>query len=64
MDRSESYSDYEFADDNVIILNKGSEPAVQGPLKLGTQISDALVLQYYEESDPVKAAFGRELSEE
>ncbi len=63
MDKSEAYKDYDFSDENTLILKTGEEPMVSGPLKLGTQISDALVLQYYEESDPVKAAFGNELSE-
>lgn len=62
MDRSGSYKDYDFSQENELVLNIGSEPAVKGPLRLGTQISDALVLQYYEESDPVKAAFGKELT--
>ena len=63
MDESEAYKDYDFSDENTLILEAGREPMVSGPLKIGTQISDALVLQYYEESDPVKAAFGNELSQ-
>lgn len=62
MDRSDTYKDYDFSDENEIILSIGKEPSVSGPLRLGTQISDALVLQYYEENDPVKAAFGKDLT--
>ena len=29
-------------------IEKGKEPGVDGPIKLGTQISDALLLEYYE----------------
>lgn len=41
-------------------LNK--EPSLTGSLKKATSAADALVLQYYEESDAKKAAFGNELS--
>ena len=41
-------------------LNK--EPAARGTLKLACQAADALTLQYYEEKNPVKAAFGHKLS--
>ena len=41
-------------------LNK--EPQVSGSLKTACSVSDALVLQYYEEKDATKAAFGHELS--
>lgn len=49
-------------DDINIVLTAGKEPAVKGSLRLAVQASDALILQYYEEADPVKAAFGHELS--
>lgn len=49
-------------DDYEIVLQKGAEPGVTGSLKLGCQISDALVLQYYEEADEVKAGFGKNLT--
>ncbi|MBO6137589.1 MAG: hypothetical protein J6O71_03160 [Lachnospiraceae bacterium] len=51
-------------DDTELVLEAGSEPAMKGSLKTACSISDALVLQYYEESDPVKAAFGHELTPE
>lgn len=50
-------------DDSVITLDEGAEPAVSGSLKTACSISDALVLQYYEETDDKAAGFGKELSE-
>ncbi len=50
--------------DSEFALDEGKEPSVAGSLKKACQISDALVLQYYEEADDKKAAFGHELSEE
>ena len=49
-------------DDSVFSFQEGKEPAVSGSLKKACQISDALVLQYYEEDDNKKAAFGHNLS--
>ena len=51
-------------DDTQIVLEEGQEPGVKGSLKTACSISDALVLQYYEEPDPLAAAFGEELSYE
>ena len=39
-----------------------AEPAMSGGLKMACTVSDALSLQYYEEPDARKAAFGKELS--
>ena len=50
------------SDDLEILLDVNKEPAMRGSLKLATSASDALVLQYYEEADPVKAGFGHKLS--
>jgi glucose-1-phosphatase len=50
------------SDDLEILLNVNKEPNLRGSLKLATSASDALVLQYYEEADPVKAGFGHKLS--
>lgn len=50
-------------DDTTVILEAGKEPAVEGSLKTASALSDALMLQYYEE-DPVEAAFGKTLSTE
>jgi glucose-1-phosphatase len=49
-------------DDTVFILNQGAEPALSGSLKTACSVSDALVLQYYEEADETKAAFGHHLT--
>jgi len=38
-----------------------AEPFMNGGLKMACTVSDALVLQYYEEPDPGKAAFGYEM---
>jgi glucose-1-phosphatase len=39
-----------------------AEPFMNGGLKMACTVSDALSLQYYEESDEQKAAFGQQLS--
>jgi glucose-1-phosphatase len=49
-------------DDTEIILEKGAEPAMKGSLKTACSVSDALVLQYYEEPYARKAAFGHDLT--
>ena len=43
-------------------LEKGDEPNMKGSLKFANSASDALILQYYEDTDPVQAAFGQKLS--
>ncbi len=45
-------------DDVRVYLVKNREPGMGGSLRLACQAADALVLQYYEEPDAVKAAFG------
>ena len=49
-------------DDLVLKLEENAEPGMSGSLKTGCSVSDALVLQYYEEADAEKAAFGHKLS--
>ena len=49
-------------DDTEIILEDDKEPNMKGSLKTACQLSDALVLQYYEEPDAKKAAFGKDLT--
>lgn len=49
-------------DDLQIHLVQNREPAMGGSFRLACQAADALVLQYYEEPDPVQAAFGDTLS--
>lgn len=53
-----AFDDY----DTQIILKKGEEPAMKGSLKLANSVSDAFILQYYEEADAQKAAFGHDIS--
>ena len=43
-------------------LEKGDEPNMKGSLKFANSASDALILQYYEDTDPVQAAFRQKLS--
>ncbi len=50
--------------DTQIILNINEEPAMKGSLKTACSISDALLLQYYEEKDGKSGAFGHELDRE
>ena len=49
-------------DDAHVYLIKNREPGMGGSLRLACQAADALVLQYYEEPDAVKAAFGDTLN--
>ncbi len=51
-------------DDTEIVVNNYAEPGMTGSLKTACSVSDALVLQYYEESDSEKAAFGHKLSDD
>ena len=65
---SEDYKNGSFTgfatDDSVFTLEEGKEPSVSGSLKKACQISDALILQYYEEADPQKASFGHDITDE
>ena len=45
-------------------MEANKEPDLTGAVKPAYQVADALLLQYYEEPDAVKAAFGHELTEE
>lgn len=51
-------------DDLEINFKLNAEPSMTGSLKVATSAADALVLQYYEEPDALKAAFGKELTDE
>ena len=51
-------------DDTKLKLELNAEPAMTGSLKTACSVSDALILQYYEEPDEEKAAFGHELTQE
>lgn len=66
MKQSEYYKKGEVKDfvdnDTRITLNLNQEPGMKGSLKNANSASDAFILQYYEESDALKAAFGHKLS--
>lgn len=51
-------------DDTELKLELNAEPGMSGSLKTACSVSDALVLQYYEEPDEQKAAFGHKLTKE
>ena len=51
-------------DDTELILQMNAEPNLSGSLKTAGKISDALVLQYYEEPDEKEAAFGHTLTQD
>ena len=48
-------------DDAQILIREHAEPAMRGGLKMAASASDALILQYYEEQDDARAAFGHRL---
>ena len=61
--QSGKYGDL-LADPSGLALEEAAEPNLYGPIKTANQVADALMLQYYENSDPVAAAFGHELTDE
>ena len=67
MAESESYQAGTYgnllSDGTTLILEAGKEPGMKSPIKTATSVADALTLQYYEEPDRLKAAFGHELTE-
>ena len=67
MAESEAYQAGTYGDlltgETVLKLEEGKEPGMTGPIRTGTSVADALILQYYEEADAVKAAFGHSLTE-
>ena len=60
--RAGTYGDL-LSDETALTLKAGNEPGMKGPIKTATSVADALTLQYYEEPDALKAAFGHELTE-
>ncbi len=66
MEQSEAWKDGAQAafttDDTQLFLELNKEPSVKGSLKTACSVADALVLQYFEQPDDAKAAFGHELS--
>ena len=51
-------------DETEILLVEDKEPGASGPLKTATSVADALTLQYYEEADAERAAFGHALTDD
>lgn len=68
MKQSEYYKKGEIKDfvnnDTQITLELNQEPGMKGSLKNANSASDAFILQYYEEPDALKAAFGHKLTTE
>ena len=68
MEETEAYKSGQYGnfleDESSFSLEQGEEPKVKGPLSTVVSLADALMLQYYEEPDAKKAAFGHELTEE
>ena len=66
MKQSEYYKKGEIKDfvnnDTQITLELNQEPGMKGSLKNANSASDAFILQFYEEPDALKAAFGHKLS--
>lgn len=52
------------ADETVLKLEMGKEPSMTSPIRTATSVADALILQYYEEPDAEKAAFGHALTDD
>ena len=59
--KDNNISEFKKNDINIIFQNN-KEPSMSGTLKIACEAADALVLQYYEEKDDKKAAFGEVLS--
>lgn len=68
MQESEAYQSGTYGDllsgEHEIVLETGKEPSMSGPIRTATSVADALILQYYEEADTQKAAFGHTISED
>lgn len=68
MEESEAYTSGKYGDlmsgETQLILTEGKEPGMEGAIRRGTSVADALILQYYEEADPEKYAFGHAVTED
>ncbi|MBR4539505.1 MAG: glucose-1-phosphatase [Clostridia bacterium] len=68
IEQSEAYQAGKYGDlkagETVLTLGTGKEPKMTGPIKNATSVADAMILQYYEEPDKQKAAFGHDLTDE
>lgn len=60
--QSGKYGDL-LANDFGYAMEADKEPDITGAVKPAYQVADALLLQYYEEPDAVKAAFGHDLTD-
>ena len=49
-------------DDTEVTLFQDDEPRLSGAIKTASAIADAMILQYYEETDDKKAAFGHDIT--
>ncbi len=67
IEQSEAYRSGIYGDlrsgETILSLEEGREPKMTGPVKNASSVADALILQYYEEADEKKAAFGHDLTE-
>lgn len=67
IEKSEAYQSGKYGDllngETVLSLVEGKEPGMTGPIKSATSVADAMILQYYEEADARRAAFGHDLTE-
>ena len=68
IEQSEAYQAGKYGDlkagETVLTLEEGKEPKMSSPIKNATSVADAMILQYYEEPDKQKAAFGHDLTDE
>ena len=60
--QSGKYGDL-MTDLSTMLIEPDKEPDFAGPIKTACQVADALLLQYYEDPDPVSAAFGHDITE-
>lgn len=66
MDESEAYQSGKYGDlaNDEWTVTLGEYCSISGPISIGSTVADALVMQYYEEPDSLKAAFGHELTQD
>ena len=68
MEETEAYKEEKYGnfleDESYMSLELLKEPKISGPLNTAISLADALVLQYYEEPDERRAAFGHDLTKE
>ncbi len=56
------YAELKAGDTKLSAIELDKEPKLEGSIDLANQLSDALILQYYQAPDAVTAAFGKELT--